>query len=397
MARKDRLGLIKAIEKKRQSKVLIYVTSDRPGLNSAIASDIISVIEPHLRALCGPKTKKFDLFLYSRGGDSNVPWTLVSMIHEFLGERPFAVLVPFRAHSAATVIALGADEIVMTRMGELGPIDATIERGPHNPREPDTKQMLPISVDDARGFFSFLESLGLDDQSHKMEAFSQLAKDVHPFALGSVSRILNQTQQVTEQLLKIRKNPLSKAENKKIVEQLASGITSHGHTIHRTEAAELGLSYVKNAQDEGIEDELWALHEAYADFFQLNTPFRPDDELITKNLDEGSWKALPIACIESTYRKNVCTIDISMRRLWEVPSQVAITLPGLQLVLPPIPADADAAQQQRFVNEVVTPIVQAQIEAATRKAVDAFLKALATKGFERVQTNADWRVDRSPE
>ena len=395
MARKARVALIRAIEKKRQSKVLTYVTSDRHGLNSVISGDIISVIEPHLRALCGPKTKKFDLFLYSRGGDSNVPWTLVSMIREFLGERLFAVLVPFRAHSAATVVALGADEIVMTRMGELGPIDATIERGPHNPREPDTKQMLPISVEDVRGFFNLLEELGLNDPTHKMEAFSQLAKEVHPLALGNVSRILSQTQQVTEQLLKFRKNPLSESENKEIVEQLASGITSHGHTIHQTEAVELGLGYVKSAEDEGIEDGLWALHEAYADFFQLNTPFLPDDELITNDLDEMSWKGLPIACIESTYRKNVFTLDISNRRVRDVPPQVAITLPGLQVAMPAIPADA--AQHQKFLNEVVTPIVQAQIETATRKAMEVFLRALPTKGFERVQTNSGWRVDRSPE
>ena len=142
MARKERLVLIRAIEKKRQSKVIAYVTSDRPGLFGKVAGDAVPVVERHVRRACTARTKKIDLFLYSRGGDAHVPWELVTMIREFLGHRPFGVLLPYRAHSAATVIALGADEIVMTRQAEFGPIDATIEGGPHNPREEKSNQRL---------------------------------------------------------------------------------------------------------------------------------------------------------------------------------------------------------------------------------------------------------------
>jgi hypothetical protein len=160
MARKARLELIKEIEHKRDSKILAYVTCGRPGLTVPIEPGALPAIERHVRSLSGRRTKSFDLFLYSRGGDSNFPWSLVSLIRSYMGRRPFNVLIPFRAHSAATVVALGADNIVMTRAAELGPIDATIERGPHNPRDPDNKQRLPISVEDARGYFSFPEPDG---------------------------------------------------------------------------------------------------------------------------------------------------------------------------------------------------------------------------------------------
>ena len=129
MARKDRVALIKEIEKKRDSKVIVYITSDRQNLAGQIGSDAVPVIERHLRGVIGPRTKRLDLFLYSTGGDANMPWSLVSMIREYVGERPLSVLIPSRAYSAATVIALGADEIVMAKSGELGPIDATIEKG----------------------------------------------------------------------------------------------------------------------------------------------------------------------------------------------------------------------------------------------------------------------------
>jgi hypothetical protein len=37
---KDRLELYKELEQKRNSKLLVYVTSDRPNLGTQIASDI---------------------------------------------------------------------------------------------------------------------------------------------------------------------------------------------------------------------------------------------------------------------------------------------------------------------------------------------------------------------
>ncbi|MBU0734226.1 MAG: hypothetical protein KKG10_08760, partial [Proteobacteria bacterium] len=46
------------------------------------------------------------------------------MLREFC--EKLAVLVPFRAHSAGTTLALGADEIVMGPLGELGPVDPSV-------------------------------------------------------------------------------------------------------------------------------------------------------------------------------------------------------------------------------------------------------------------------------
>ncbi|KKT50265.1 MAG: hypothetical protein UW40_C0007G0040 [Parcubacteria group bacterium GW2011_GWF2_44_17] len=100
--------------------MITYTTSDRQGpVNARIAMDVIPIMSRHLQNI--GKVEKIDLFLYSSGGDTMVPWRLVSMIREFCDS--FAVLVPYKAHSAATMVALGADEIVMTNMGELSPID----------------------------------------------------------------------------------------------------------------------------------------------------------------------------------------------------------------------------------------------------------------------------------
>jgi len=174
MLRENRRNIIQEIEKKRLSKVIAYVTSDRPNLSVQIAGDVVSLIHEHILSLKEEEQSKLDFFIYSRGGQSDVPWTIVSMFKEYSPKGSFSVLIPYRAHSAATVIALGADEIVMTKKAELGPIDITIVSGPYNPTEEDSNQRLPISVEDVTGYFSLLEKIGCERPDEKMKGFELL-------------------------------------------------------------------------------------------------------------------------------------------------------------------------------------------------------------------------------
>ncbi|MBC8520768.1 MAG: hypothetical protein H8D26_02075 [Methanomicrobia archaeon] len=218
MSRKNRKKIIQEIEKKRDSKVIAYVTSDRLGLSVQIAGDVVSLIHEHILGLKEEERLKLDLFLYSRGGQSDVPWTIVSMFREFSQKGSFSVLMPYRAHSGATVIALGADEIVMTKKAELGPIDITIGSGPYNPTEKDSNQRLPISVEDVTGYFSLLEKVGCERPDEKMKGFELLTNHVHPLALGTVSRLLEETKLVALRLLSTRADPFSEEENHEIMD-----------------------------------------------------------------------------------------------------------------------------------------------------------------------------------
>jgi ClpP class serine protease len=120
MSRESRKTLIQEIEKKRKSKVITYITNDRQGLGVPIAGDVVSLIHEHILSLKEEERSKLDFFIYSRGGQSDVPWAIVSMFREYSKKGSFSVLIPYRAHSAATVIALGADEIVMTKKSRIG-------------------------------------------------------------------------------------------------------------------------------------------------------------------------------------------------------------------------------------------------------------------------------------
>ena len=112
MSRTKRKKLIQDIEKQRGSKIVAIVTSDRPNLHNPIEADIVSILHDHILAMDSREKMKLDLFIYSRGGDSDVPWTIVSMLREYCREGSLGSLIPYRAHSAATLIALGCDQFM---------------------------------------------------------------------------------------------------------------------------------------------------------------------------------------------------------------------------------------------------------------------------------------------
>jgi hypothetical protein len=66
--------------------------------------------------------KNVALFLVSPGGEVEPAYHISRLCKDFAREK-FVVLVPRRAKSAATLVAIGADQVHMGPLGELGPID----------------------------------------------------------------------------------------------------------------------------------------------------------------------------------------------------------------------------------------------------------------------------------
>ncbi len=351
------------------------------------------MIERHLRALLRDDSKKIDLFLYSRGGHSDTPWSIVTLIRELLEERSFGVLIPSRAHSAATVIAVGADEIVMTPMAELGPIDATIQVGPHNPRDPSSGDPLPMSVEDVRGYMELLDLFRFNDSDERIQAFSDLAKQVPPLGLGAINRLLSQTRRVAEQLIRMRKEDLGDEKIKRIVDALASEIGSHSHVIRRSEAREIGINFAVNAEDVDINDELLMLLSEYATMLELESPFEGQGELIAKDLEAKTWEGLRLAAIESTHAKDVFKTDLRVTRLRQVPPQVTVSLPNVQLGVPSFPENmaVDAQQINEYLHKLVVPAIHAQIKEAADEITNQLIKSMPQQGFQTVQYNTSWQ------
>ena len=77
----DRKKIYEKIEKERNSKVIAYVTGDRPGLETRIGADTPDVFLEHLDKI--GKVNKISLILYTCGGDTLAAWNIINLFREF--------------------------------------------------------------------------------------------------------------------------------------------------------------------------------------------------------------------------------------------------------------------------------------------------------------------------
>ncbi len=235
------------LEEQRQSKVLVYVTGDRPGMETKISPEVLDFFVRHLDAM--GETDKITLVLYTRGGDTLASWSIANLIRQFCTD--FEVIVPFKAHSGGTLISLGADRIVMTKQATLGPIDPSVNMAlnPGVPGAPPNAPKVPVSVEAISGYIDFAKSeVGAgEDPSLVLQL---LAANIHPLVLGQVYRSRTQIRMLASRLLEHQVGDDSDKKGR-ILDFLCSESGSHDYPIYRQEARDfLGLN-IERPDDEG--------------------------------------------------------------------------------------------------------------------------------------------------
>ncbi len=242
-----------------------------------MSDDAVRVTFDHLLRLPSRPVPKLDIFLCSNGGSGTVPWRLVSLFREFA--KSFRVLVPYRAYSAASLIALGADEIVMHPFAELGPIDPSVSND-FNPVEQGTGKLLGISVEDVSAYINFVKSgVGISHEDELVKAVEILANKVHPLALGNVERFLSQSRMIAKKILRTHMKDADEHTIKELVENMASKLYFHGHPINRQEAKDdLKLKVTTDIAPE-LEAAMWSLYLDYEEEFENQSIFNPAADL----------------------------------------------------------------------------------------------------------------------
>lgn len=314
--------LIKRIEEARGSRLIIYVTGDRQPFATKIADDIVPIFNRHLENF--GFQKKISLFLYTRGGDMVAPLRMVKLIRSYT--QDFELIIPYRAHSAGTLIALGANKILMGKLGELSPTDPSTMH-PFNPVSPQNlQQKLEISVEDINSYFLLAkEKAGVKDEQ-MIEIYKQLGEKVHPLSLGNAYRAIRMARQIAEKLLRIHiKN---EERIKKIVNAITSDICIHGYPITRDEAKDLGLEIEE--PDAALEKDTWDLYDVYAKEMKLGIPFHPVEILGDKEIADVQYTGAYVESddlsdqfifkgkVQKTIRNNKPAIDMRMdSQKWE--------------------------------------------------------------------------------
>lgn len=270
MTYQDRKQLLQAWETARGSTALLYVTGDRPGLETQVHSEVLDYFSQHLD-LVG-NAGSISLFLHTRGGSTLAAWSLVNLLRQFT--HRLEIVVPSKAHSAGTLMCLGADTIMMTRQATLGPIDPSVN-GPLNPEIPGAppQQRAPVSVEAINGFIAFAKNeVGLESDQARLAVLASLADRVHPLVLGEVYRSRTQIRMLGQKL--IRRQLTDENQIKKVLDFLCSESGSHDYTIYRQEARDdLGLKVER--PDDSLYEIIRDVHRSYSKEMALGTPLSP--------------------------------------------------------------------------------------------------------------------------
>jgi hypothetical protein len=332
MSRAERAATIKELETVCDSPVITYVTGDRhPVISAQISDDAIRVLYRHLEAI--GHQNRINLFLYTRGGMLVAPPRIVHLFREYADT--FYTLVPYRAHSAGTSICLGADGIVMGKMGELSPVDPSTAN-PFNPQavQGDPRNLMtkiPISVEDVTAYLSLAaEKANLISEAQKIEVFRALTSKIDPIALGSVHRVYNIIRSLTPELLAFQ---LKGVEEKTKIPEITKALTeiyTHDYLISRDIAKRIGLKVI--IPETQMESTIWKLYEIYEKDLHLREIFDPEELLGTQ---DSTRITCDVAFIESTHRGDVFPLEVSIRR--RPPTPVPQMPPGLPMPVAPRP------------------------------------------------------------
>jgi adenosine/AMP kinase len=296
--KETRMQIIKDIEKKRDSRILVYITGDRRGLETKIGMDVFPIFHEHLMRI--GKQKRIDLFLYSPGGIAIAGYALVNLVREFC--EKFNVIIPFKALSCATLISLGADEIIMTPMGQLSPIDPSVQ----HPLSPiiqipgqSTAQLVPINVEDVNAFIDFAKKeIVLKNEESMKKVFEVLGTKIHPLALGAVQRSREQIAFLASNLLRYHINDEEKV--KEIVKTITRERFSHDYIIGRREAKNvLGLNIVEPNQE--LLNDIVSLFNVYSKILELDIPYTPEMYLSDADVTERSFNRAIIESVGLTH------------------------------------------------------------------------------------------------
>ena len=265
---------IKTLAELRDSnEIIFYLTSDKkpPELfATAIATDTLAIFEKHLSKI--GQENKISLFLNTTGGSLEAPWPIVSLIREYCKE--LAVIVPFQALSAGTLICLGADKIVMTPSSFLSPIDP---RGSYR-LGAETKS---IQIEDVVGFIDFAKNkVGLSEQGSLAEVMKLLSSEIPPSILGSVNRTHSLIRMLAGKMLKLHKTKLDDNQIRQIVENLTEKLYSHQYLIGRKEAKTVvgfhGIIHNATSDEEKL---IKQLMKYFSDEMELSKKFDPAEYL----------------------------------------------------------------------------------------------------------------------
>ncbi|CUU10605.1 Serine dehydrogenase proteinase [Armatimonadetes bacterium GBS] len=256
--RYQRRELIRQVQALTGRKLMVYFTNAmRP--DSAIDQRDVVPFQEMIYDCLNHSESDVDLLIQSSGGDIDAAEKIVSLIRGQVAS--LRVIVSERAKSAATLIALAADEILMSDTSELGPIDPQVVV--------QTATGQPV-MRPAQSFLDGLKRILQETQQAGVlnPAYYPILSHLDPALIDFCEKAIARSKQFARRWLEqhMCAGDVQKAES--IARQLCDveRYASHGAVINYEEAQAMGLKVNYVRTNEPLWEAIWRLHTAYEVF-----------------------------------------------------------------------------------------------------------------------------------
>ncbi len=210
-----------------------------------------------LRASLGNRTfEELDLVVNSGGGSIHAVYQIVELLR--MHTKKLTACVPFYAKSAATLLCVGADEIILDDLAQLGPLDTQVYEEKRGGKGQFNSALNPFktleqlqkfsleSLDIAVKMISLRSGMDLDDcLKHGIEfvraTTGPLFAQLNPEKLGEYSRALSVGTEYGQRLLRRFKSDWDQQKRDEVLEKLVHGYPSHDYIIDYHELQEIGF------------------------------------------------------------------------------------------------------------------------------------------------------------
>jgi hypothetical protein len=247
--------VLRKLEKKRKSRIFVYVDVGQSDHICYGQRNAIFARKSDLKNI-----DRLEVLMHSGGGHAEYAYQIARLFRRRCKE--FNILVPLYAKSAATLMCLAADNIVMGERSELGPLDVQItdlvEKGLRTFSPIDEFKSMEYLKEYAISILDYYASALVERSGMSLkEAFHEampavtnmmapLYQKVDPSKIGSYRQSLAIGQEYAKRLLDLR----GSLHSEKIAEDLVWKYPSHDFVIDRLEAKNLGLPVTNLSEDE---------------------------------------------------------------------------------------------------------------------------------------------------
>lgn len=236
-------ALVEELNEIRQIPQFLFLSGIDPSATVEVRAEILEFKKNN------PDTKSIDFIINSPGGSPSDAYRIIRTLRNNFEE--VNIIVPFWAKSAATLLALGGNNIIMDEFGEFGPLDIQIgverEDSPEFNLESALNDEYSVRQIETRSQESFYQmfmnlyknediKINKNDLSKQileyLTAFYEpLLRQINPYSLGKKKRLLDIGESYAQRILLTYNTSLNERDRDVLVDFLVNRCPEHGYVV----------------------------------------------------------------------------------------------------------------------------------------------------------------------